>query len=140
MHIVKKLFEKTIDMTEKTRPLSHKQEHEIIELFSELGMPKNMAKTLLYISQVDQCRSVDIEKQTNLLQPQVSVAIQELRKRGWVEKQDMKKKGKGRPVHHYKLTKKLSRIVSTFEQQKLKEIQEINQNVNELKALIQERT
>jgi len=32
-----------------------------VQLFVKLGMPKNLAKTLLYIYQVDECRSADIE-------------------------------------------------------------------------------
>ena len=126
-------------MVKKVRPLPYKQENEIVDLFQDLGMPKNMARTLMYISQVDECRSVDIEKETKLLQPQVSVAIQELRNRGWVKKQDIKKKGKGRPVHHYKLSKDITKLITLFEKEKIKEIQEINHNVKELKSLIEQR-
>jgi len=69
-----------------------------VQLLSDLGMPKNLAKTLLYIYQVDECRSADIERGADLRQPDVCVAMQELRMRGWVKKRDLKKKGKGRPV------------------------------------------
>ena len=70
-----------------------------VQLFSDLGMPKNLAKTLLYISQFDECKCADVEQGTDMRQPEVSVAMQELRKRGWAKKRDLKKKGKGRPVH-----------------------------------------
>lgn len=123
-------------MVEKKKAIPKKQTNTVVDLFADLGMPRNMAKTLLYISQVDQARSTDIEKDTHLLQPQVSVAIQELRNLGWVEKQDMKKKGKGRPVHHYRLKKPLPEILTQFEQQKIKEIHSINKHFDDLKKLI----
>lgn len=72
-------------------------ENKAVQLFSELGMPKNLAKTLLYISQVDECRSADVEQGADLRQPEVSVAMQELRRRGWAKKRDEKKKEKEDP-------------------------------------------
>lgn len=107
-----------------------------VELFSDLGMPRNLAKTLVYISQCDECRSADVEQGANLRQPEVSVAMQELRKRGWAKKKDLKKKGKGRPVHIYKLTKPLPDILVTFEQEKMNQVENIKQNLENLQDLI----
>jgi predicted transcriptional regulator len=109
-----------------------------VELFSDLGMPRNLAKTLIYISQCDECRSADVEQGANLRQPEVSVAMQELRKRGWAKKRDLKKKGKGRPVHVYKLTKPLPDILETFEKEKMKQVQDIKVNLESLQELIKE--
>ena len=106
-----------------------------VQIFTELGMPKNMAKTLLYLSQVPECKSADIEQGADLRQPEVSIAMQELRKRGWIQKRDLKKKGKGRPVHIYKNTMSLSKIIKTFEQEKLKELETIKNDISELKNL-----
>ena len=106
-----------------------------VQIFTELGMPKNMAKTLLYLSQVPECKSTDIEQCANMRQPEVSIAMQELRKRGWIQKRDLKKKGKGRPVHIYKNTMSLSKIIKTFEQEKLKELETIKNDISELKNL-----
>jgi predicted transcriptional regulator len=109
-----------------------------VELFTDLGMPKNLAKTLVYISQCEECRSADVEQGADLRQPEVSVAMQELRKKGWAKKRDLKKDGKGRPVHVYKLTKPLPEILETFEQNKLREVQNIKQNLDDLQSLIKE--
>jgi predicted transcriptional regulator len=106
-----------------------------VQLFTELGMPKNLAKTLLYISQVDECKCADVEQGADLRQPEVSIAMQELRRRGWVKRRDLKKKGKGRPVHIYKNTMSLSKIIKTFEQEKLKELETIKNDISELKNL-----
>ena len=76
-----------------------------VQLFIKLGMPKNLAKTLLYISQFDECKCADVEQGADLRQPEVSIAMQELRRRGWVNKRDLNKEGKGRPVHIYTSTR-----------------------------------
>ena len=99
-------------------------------------MPKNIAKTLMYICQVDECKSTDIEQAADLRQPEVSVAMQDLRKRGWVEKHDLKKQGKGRPIHLYSPTVTLDNILNSFEEEKLAEINNIRMNITELRESI----
>ena len=115
------------------------QDEKIIKVFTDLGMPRNLAKTLMYISQVEECRSAEIEHGANLRQPEVSVAMQQLQKKGWIKKRDLKKKGKGRPVHLYKLTSSIDDIVANFEKEKNKEIDSIKKDLTDLKSLIEER-
>jgi predicted transcriptional regulator len=112
------------------------QDEKIIKVFTELGMPRNLAKTLLYISQVNECRSAEIEHGANLRQPEVSVAMHVLQQKGWIKKRDLKKKGKGRPVHLYKLTSPITEIVSNFEKEKMKEIKNVKDDLDQLKALL----
>jgi predicted transcriptional regulator len=110
-----------------------------VQIFSKLGMPKNLAKTLMYIYQVDECRSAEVEQAVDLRQPEVCVAIKELSRRGWVKKRKLNKKGKGRPAHIYKPTTHLSEIMKNFEQEKLKEVVTIKNDLSELKNLIESR-
>ena len=113
-----------------------KEDGKIIDIFIELGMPRNLSKTLLYVSQVDECRSAEIEQGADLRQPEVSIAMKELHKRGWIKKRNLKKEGKGRPVHIYKKTMNLSQIIKTFEKEKLKEIETMKNDISELKNLV----
>ena len=115
------------------------KDDQAVDLFNSLGMPKNLAKTLIYISQVDECRSADIEHTVDLRQPEVSVAMQEFERRGWTKKRNMKKKGKGRPVHLYSLTKSLPEIVKILETEKLQEFETVEKNFTELKGIISTR-
>ncbi|EMR73649.1 putative transcriptional regulator [Thermoplasmatales archaeon SCGC AB-539-N05] len=126
-------------MKQKERDVLDKDDDKAIQLFAELGMPKNLAKTLMYISQVNECRSADVEQGADLRQPEVSIAMLELRKRGWVKKRDLEKKGKGRPVHIYKPTTDLSEILKAFEQEKLKEVETVKKDLSELKNIIESR-
>jgi predicted transcriptional regulator len=64
--------------------------------------------------------------------------MQELRRRGWAKKRDVKKKGKGRPVHVYKLTKSLPEILKLFEQEKMKQVETIKEDLSQLNNLIQQ--
>ncbi|MFO7677034.1 MAG: ArsR family transcriptional regulator [Thermoplasmatota archaeon] len=123
-------------MRQKNINILDEKDHKAVNLFTNLGMPKNLAKTLLYIYQVDECRSADIEHAADLRQPEVSIAMQELRRRGWIKKRDMKSKGKGRPVHIYKPAMELSKIISDFENEKLKEYENVKKDFSDLKNII----
>jgi predicted transcriptional regulator len=115
------------------------QDEEIVNLFTELGMPRNLAKTLTYVSQVEECRSADVEKGANLRQPEVSVAMRELRRRKWVKKRELKRKGKGRPIHFYKSTMSLYEIWKAFEKEKLKEVENIKKDMTRLGKIIESK-
>jgi len=123
-------------MKQKDSYVLDEKDNKAVKIFSSLGMPKNLAKTLLYIYQVDECRSADVEHAADLRQPEVSIAMQELRRRGWIKKRDLKKKGKGRPVHVYKLTSDLPTILKSFEKEKMKEVDDIKQDLGQLQNLI----
>jgi predicted transcriptional regulator len=126
-------------MKQKNSLVLDEKDDKAVQIFNELGMPKNLAKTIMYISQVDKCRSAEVEQAADLRQPEVSIAMQELRRRGWVKKQNLNKKGKGRPVHIYIPTKNLPEIWKNFEKEKLKEVETIKNDISELKNLIKSR-
>ena len=65
--------------------------------------------------------------------------MQELKKRGWVEKRDLKKEGKGRPIYIYKLNSSLDEIVERYEKEKLEEIDAIKKDITDLKNLLEQR-
>jgi predicted transcriptional regulator len=125
-------------MKRKNSFVLDEKDDKAVTLFSELGMPRNLAKTLMYISQVPECRSADVEQGADLRQPEVSVAMQEMRRRGWAKKRDLKKKGKGRPVHIYTLTRALPEILKNFESEKMKQVQTIKSDLSELQSLIKD--
>jgi len=114
-----------------------KEDEKVVNLFTDLGMPKNQSRTLMYISQFDECRSADVERGADLRQPEVSVAIHELRKKGWIKRRIQKKENeRGRPIHIYSSSMPLSDIVKSFEQEKLGEIETLKNDISELKNLL----
>ncbi len=132
-------YEEEEKMKRKNMLVLDEKDEKAVEIFRELGMPKNLAKTLLYINQVDEFRSADVEQAADMRQPEVCIAIKELRRRGWVTKRDLKKEGKGRPIHIYTSTQKLSEILNDFEEKKLEEVETIKNDISELKNLINSR-
>ena len=126
-------------MKQRNSYVLDEKDNKAVQIFTELGMPKNLAKTLVYICQVDECRSADVEQVADIRQPEVSVAMQELRRRGWIKKRDLKKKGKGRPVHIYKISTDITKILKSVEQEKLKEYENVKKDLSELKNIIKSR-
>jgi len=129
-------YEKLENMKQKNVYTLDKNDDKAVQLFVKLGMPKNLAKTLIYVSQFNECKCADVEQGADLRQPEVSIAMQELRRRGWIKKRDLNNKGKGRPVHIYKPTTHLSKILNAFEQEKLKEVNNVKKDISELKNII----
>jgi len=126
-------------MKQKNSLVLDEKDGKAVQLFTNLGMPKKLARTLMYISQVEECRSMDVEQAADLRQPEVSLAMQEMRRRGWAKKRDLNKKGKGRPVHVYKLTRNLPEILKSFEKEKLKEVENVKRGISELKNITKSR-
>lgn len=112
-----------------------KKDESLVDLLVNTGMPKNVAKTLAFLRKKEETTSVEIEIMTALRQPEVSIAMQELRRRKWVIKRDIKKEGKGRPVHAYKLAIPFDKIIETLEKEERKRMESIEKNIDQLKAL-----
>ena len=113
-----------------------KKDEAIIDHLVAAGIPKNMAKTLAVLSDGDEIISVRIEGITALRQPEVSIVMQDLRDRKWVRKRDLKKEGKGRPVHAYKLAMPFTKIVDIIERDERRKIKDIEANISALKKLV----
>ena len=97
-------------------------------------VPRSAAFTLVYIRDKGEITSVEIERETGLRQPEVSSAMQWLRRKGWINKRNMKKEGKGRPIHGYKLSKDFNAILEEIILDLSNKIAEINQTISELKS------
>jgi len=111
------------------------EEEELIDRLIKAGIRKNTARTLVFVASNDETKSREIEDATDLRQPEVSISIQELRERGWVTKRDIKKEGKGRPVHAYSLGKPIDEIIDEIEEKERERIAEIEENLEEIKKL-----
>jgi predicted transcriptional regulator len=109
------------------------REDSTVELLTRTGMPKNVAKALVFLSDREETTSVEVEKATGLRQPEVSIAMQELRRRKWVEKRDIKKEGKGRPVHAYRLAVPFTAVVDAIAKEQRRKIEQIRGVVRRLK-------
>lgn len=114
---------------------SRQKDDALVDLLMRTGMTRNVARSLVFLANRNETTSVDIEKGTGLRQPEVSLAMQELRRRKWVEKRDVKKEGKGRPVHAYRLATPFRDILDALAREERRRIEEIQGTIRELKQL-----
>ena len=115
--------------------LTEKDER-VVGLLAETGLNKNIAKVVVFLSKVGEAISRDIERAANLRQPEVSLAMKDLKEWGWVKERELKKKGKGRPLKSYKLTRDLKDIVQELVERKREEIRKMEKDLEELEKLV----
>ena len=106
-----------------------------IEALKDLGMSRNIATTLTYLTNVPEASSQEIEMSTGLRQPEVSVAKRYMRKNTWINIHDKKTAGKGRPTKIYSLSAPVDRIVQHYENKILDETQATMKAIDKLKNI-----
>ena len=86
-------------------------EEEVIRLLGEVGLKTNEARLLMVFFRGLTPTSRELERITDLRQPEVSVAITGLSKRKWVCVSSLVTANKGRPVKIFALTKTIDGIL-----------------------------
>jgi len=112
------------------------QDEKIVQLLAEAGLNKNIARVIVFLSKVGEAVSRDIERAANLRQPEVSLAMKELKEWGWIKEKELKKKGKGRPLKSYKLTMDLKEIAKQLIEKRREEIKKMEKDLEELEQLV----
>ncbi|HNX08854.1 MAG TPA: ArsR family transcriptional regulator [Methanothrix sp.] len=108
---------------------------EFASILMKVGLKRNVAKVLTYLSGVAEATSREIEMGSDLRQPEVSIAMREIRKLDWIEERDEKNPGKGRPYRIYRLNKSLPEIIDFLEKEKSEESERIMRQIEKLKSL-----
>jgi len=60
------------------------KDEESVNILMELGLKRNVARTLVYLANADEVTSRSIELGADLRQPEVSIAMRKLREGDWV--------------------------------------------------------
>jgi predicted transcriptional regulator len=108
---------------------------EFASILMKIGLKRNVAKVLTYLAGVEEATSREIETGSDLRQPEVSIAMREIRKLDWISERDEKNPGKGRPYRIYRLNKSLPEIIGYLEGEKARESEMIMRQIEKLKAL-----
>lgn len=122
-------------MIESTVRVLDDKDLEFIALLESIEVPRNVAKLLSYLRNVDEASSRDIEKGAGLRQPEVSLSMRTLRGNGWVDEREIKSAGKGRPMKIYKLTIPIDEILEHFEMEKRRESADAIEVIQKLKDM-----
>ena len=108
---------------------------EFVDALRSLNVPRNVAALITYLANTNEATSREIEMGTNLRQPEVSIGMRTLRQNNWVEEQDVKLDGKGRPMKIYKLGVPIEKIIKHYEEEKNSEATKTMQAIQRLKDI-----
>jgi len=128
---------KTINMTKyKQVSMSNTSNDRdfVIKALINTGMSKNTSKVFTYIAMNKGTTSEKIEREMCLRQPDVSVSVQDLYSKGWLNRVSIKGTGKGRPKYLYTLSKPFKEIVTEIEKAEKDKIKEIESNIKDMKS------
>ena len=118
----------------EVKQLDEKDE-QISDALISLGMSRPVARTLSYLKNADGATASGIEKGTGLHQPEVSLAMKELKECNWINEREGKKPGKGRPYKVYSLKIGFDEIVTQLEKRQKKAVDESQAKIERLKEL-----
>ena len=101
-----------------------------------LGVPRNVALTLVYLMNVKEASSRGIEIGTGLRQPEISSAVCFMEKNKWMSYRTERLNQKGRPLKIYYLSVKMDVVYEYYEQIAQQNYEKSAQKIEELRGLI----
>lgn len=125
-----------IDVEESTFKELDDEDREFADILRSLGMQRNTAILITFLASAGEATSREIELGAGLKQPEVSIAMRDLRDKNWVSEREVKTGGKGRPLRIYALSTPMHDIIKRLEDEKLKESADVMENIRKLKGLI----
>ena len=107
-----------------------------IDALTAAGMTKGIARTLAFLTTApDWATSREIERATNLRQPEVSISVRDLINKGWVARDTLKRESKGRPICIYRMAVDLSKVYKAIEASEHEKIGEIEANLKRVRDI-----
>jgi predicted transcriptional regulator len=91
--------------------------HDLEAALQRLGAKRVEAILVSLLAHEKALGTRQIVEQSGLRQPEVSVGMRELRRRGWVEADAVPARGKGRPMHRYHLVVSAATVRRHYEEQ-----------------------
>ncbi len=122
-------------MIERSVSVLDEKEDEFARILMNIELKRNVARTLVYLANVEEATSRHIELGADLRQPEVSTAMRRLMEENWVDVHEIKKEGKGRPVKCYKLAAPIEEIVNKLEKRKQEQVAKDLESIQKLREL-----
>ncbi len=120
--------------TSKIKQLDEKDE-EVADALISLGISRNAAMTMAYLQNMNAATSFDLERSARLRQPEVSIAIKQLKEHKWIDEREEKKPGKGRPYKIYSLKVRFNDIISQLEEKQKETVYASQKKIERLREL-----
>ena len=104
-----------------------------------LGISRNVALTLVYLRNVKEASSREIEIGTGLRQPEISMAIGFMDENQWITSRMKRINKKGRPLKIYSFSVKMETVYEYYEQVAQQNYEDSVQRIGQLKTLINQQ-
>ena len=111
------------------------KEEEITDALISLGLGRAVARTLAFLNDGEEATSVVLEQGSGLRQPEVSIAMRQLKELDWINEREDKKPGKGRPYKIYSLKVGFNKIIAQLETEQKKVAVAAQEKIERLKKL-----
>jgi predicted transcriptional regulator len=111
---------------------------EVVETLRSLGVPRKVSNMIAYLAGGVEASSREIERGSDLRQPEVSIALRTLRQHDWIEEKISRSDGTGRPMKVYRLKTPIEEILRYYEEEKMSEANRAMQSIQRLKTLLSE--
>ena len=125
-----------IYMKESSVKVLDNEDIEFADILHGLGMQRRVALIVTHLANAGEASSREIGHATRLSQPEVSVAVRDLRDENLISELDVKTGGKGRPSLVYSLRTPIDEIITRFEEEKLREHTEVMESIQKLKGMV----
>jgi predicted transcriptional regulator len=93
------------------------KEEEFVHLLVNIGIQRTVATVLVFLANTAEATSRDIERGTDLRQPEVSAAMKFLMGHAWIKSYETSSGNKGRPCKVYELAKPITGIMDCIEKE-----------------------
>ncbi len=123
-------------MTEVIVHTMSNEQRELRQKLIQLGTNENTASVLLCLHHHGALTSKDLQCHCNIRQPDVSMAISELREMNLVHYAPRPESARGRPAHIYRLRMNLEQSIQPFVNRAKKRAKDIINNVSSINELV----
>ena len=131
------VMEDSYSLLEENVISSSEPVQQLVSTMIRLGVQSHTAKCLMCLHMHGPSSSITLQKNCNIRQPDVSVAIAELRRLEVVKSDSTASTGRGRPSHIYQLTGTLEECIIPFIEEAKNKISTIVSAITTLEGLAQ---
>ena len=118
-----------------TISVADEKDLEFVQALESLGMKRTVACVITFLKDQNERYFEDIEIATDLKQQKVSVAMQNLRERGWLKEHIIESNRRGRRLKIYALQATIDEIINYYEAEKNRESAKAMESIQKLKRI-----
>ena len=123
-------------MRQQTVQVFTEEEEEFVSLLVRVGVRKNVAKMLVFLANTKEASSRQIERGTDMRQPEACMAIKYLTGQGWIKNREAPSERQGRPEKQYSLAVPVRQVIAAIEKEKKNEVNDRLQQLKKMREFV----